>query len=70
MTPNPKDKAAEKDREIERLSRVCDDERAATLVVARDLRVKLRYNRFLNRAIQAGSSPSDSPILLPWERKD
>ncbi len=70
MIPTPKEKSEEMDREIERLSRVYDDEKAATLVVARDLRVKLRYNRVLNRAIQAGSSSSESPILLPWERKD
>ena len=66
MTPNPKSKTEEMDREIERLSGAVDKEKTETKVVLDDLKVKLRHNRLLNSAIRAISgAPSDPPILLP-----
>ncbi len=67
MTPNPKAKVEEMDREIERLSDVLADERAKTQTVAQGLRVGLRYNRILTSIARAASSPSPAPILLPFK---
>jgi len=69
MTPNPKSKTEEMDREIERLSGAVDKEKTETKVVLDDLKVKLRHNRLLNSAIRATSGvPSDPPIPLPFKR--
>ena len=66
MTQNPKAKAEEMDREIERLSQAVDNQKAETRIVVDDLKLKLRHNRILNSAIRANvGAPSDPPILLP-----
>ena len=70
MTPDPKAKSEEMDREIERLSGAVDKEKTETKVVLDDLKVKLRHNRLLNSAIRASvGAPSDPPILLPNKGK-
>ncbi len=69
MIPNLKAKSEEMDREIERLTQVLADERVQTNDVARNLRVKLRYNAVVTRAYQVATGlPSDPVIPLP-ERK-
>ena len=69
MTPDPKAKSEEMDREIERLSGAVDKEKTETKVVLDDLKVKLRHNRLLNSAIRSTLGvPSDPPIPLPFKR--
>ncbi len=70
MTPNPKAKAEEMDREIERLSEAVEREKAATKEVVADLGIKLRHNRMLNSAIQRASveASESPPIQFPYKR--
>ena len=60
--------AGQVDREIERLSKAVEDEKAATKEVVADLGVKLRHNRMLNSAIRANTvAPELPPIPLPFK---
>ncbi len=69
MTPNPKAKTEEMDREIGRLSDAVDKEKTETKAVLDDLKLKLRHNRLLNSAIRATVGlPSEPPIPLPFKR--
>jgi len=69
MTPNPKGKTEEMDKEIERLSKAVEDEKAATKEVVADLGVKLRHNRLLNSVIRSNAEASQQlpPISLPFK---
>ncbi len=68
-TPKPNEKAAEMDREIERLVEAVDREKTETKEVLDDLKVKLRHNRLLNSVYRAnGATNVTPPIPLPYKR--
>lgn len=62
MTPNPQERE-DKDKQIAELAERLAREKAATQEVVKDLRVQLRYNRVVTRAVQ--NAESGPTILLP-----